>query len=107
MQYEVACNQIRDDITTLLLDLRPPTTGAAYAAACATRNVAAALHHASGVPDDPRWDAALTSLQTFLEYCEASPKTRDSFALLELRDFIVENTDSRAQMPERELANAV
>ncbi len=105
MEYEVVCNQIRDDITTLLLDLRPPTTGATYAAACATRNVAAALHHASGVPDDPRWNAALTSLQSFLEYCEDSPKTRDSVALLELRGFIAENVDLSASRLEHALAS--
>jgi hypothetical protein len=96
MQFEVACNQIRDAITTLLLELRPPTTGAAYAAACATRNVAAALHHASGRPDDPRWSAALTSLQAFLEYCDVSPQTSDSVALLELRGFVAENADLSA-----------
>ena len=96
MQYEVACNQIRDAITTLLLELRPPTTGAAYAAACATRNVAAALHHASGRPDDPRWTAALTSLQAFLEYFDAYPKSGESVALLELRGFIAENADLSA-----------
>jgi|HubBroStandDraft_1064217.scaffolds.fasta_scaffold352718_2 hypothetical protein len=107
MQYEVACNQIRDDITTLLLELRPPTTGAAYAAACATRNVAAALHHASGIPDDPRWGDALTSLQAFLEYCDASPQTHGSAALLELRGFVEENTDKRGQTFQRELATAV
>jgi hypothetical protein len=105
MQYEVACNQIRDDITALPLELRPPTTGAAYAAACATRNVAAALHHASGVPDDPRWADALTSLETFLEYCEASPKTRESDALLELRGFIAENADLAAPSFEHALAS--
>ncbi len=105
MEYEVVCNQIRDDITTLLLELRPPTTGATYAAACATRNVAAALHHASGVPDDPRWTAALTSLQAFLEYCEDSPKTRDSIAHLELRGFIAENADLAAPHLEHALAS--
>ncbi len=107
MEYEVACNQIRDDITTLLLEMRPPTTGAAYAAACATRNVAAAFHHASGIPDDPRWTAALTSLQAFLEYCAASPKMNDSVALLQLRSFLEENTGDRSQTPQRELATAV
>jgi hypothetical protein len=105
MQYEVACNQIRDDIMTLLLDLRPPTTGAAYAAACATRNVAAALHHASGVPNDPRWTDALTSLQAFLEYFDASPKMRDSVALVELRSFIAENADLGAPHLEHALAS--
>ena len=98
MEYEVACNQIRDDITTLLLELRPPTTGAAYAAACATQNVAAALHHAS---------AALTSLQAFLEYCEASSNMRNSAARLELRRFLEENTDDQAPVPQRALATAV
>jgi hypothetical protein len=107
MEYEVACNQIRDDITTLLLELRPPTTGAAYAAACATQNVAAALHHASGRPDDPRWTAALTSLQAFLEYCEASSNMRNSAARLELRRFLEENTDDQAPVPQRALATAV
>ncbi|MFZ0573272.1 MAG: hypothetical protein WA304_02870 [Candidatus Cybelea sp.] len=96
MQYEVACNRIRSAITTLLLELRPPTSAAAYAAACATQSVAAALHHACGRPDDPRWTAALTSLQAFLEYCDASPKMSDSVALLELRGFIAENADLSA-----------
>jgi hypothetical protein len=104
MEYEVACNQIRDDITTLLLELRPPTTGAAYAAACATQSVAAAFHHASGVPDDPRWSAALISLEVFLEYCNDSPKS-DSIALLELRRFIEENADLSASNLEHALAS--
>jgi hypothetical protein len=105
MQYEAACDQIRDDITTLLLELRPPTTGAAYAAACATRNVAAALHHASGIPDDPRWTAALTSLEAFLEYCEASRKSSDSVALTDLRAFIAENADLAAPRLEHAMAS--
>jgi hypothetical protein len=96
MQYEVACNRIRDNIAGLLLELHPPTSGAAYAAACATQTIAAALHHASGAPDDPRWSAALTSLHEFLEYCDASRKTGGSAAFLELHGFLEENADLAA-----------
>jgi hypothetical protein len=105
MQYEVVCNRIRENIAGLLLELRPPTSGAAYAAACATRNVAAALHHACGQPDDPRWTAALTSLEAFLDYCDASPKMSQSVALLELRGFVAENADISAPHLEHALAS--
>ena len=56
-------------------------------------------------PDDPRWTAALTSLQAFLEYCDASPKIGDSVALLELRGFIAENADLSAPHLEHALAS--
>jgi hypothetical protein len=104
MQYEVVCNRIRDDIAGLLLELRPPTSGAAYAAACAAQSIAAALHHACGLPNDPRWTAALTSLQAFLEHCD-SPKMGDSVALLELRGFIAENADLAGPHLEHALAS--
>jgi hypothetical protein len=105
MQFEVACNRIRDAITTSLLEMRPPTSGAAYAAACATQNVAAAFHHASGIPDDPRWTVALASLQAFLEYCDAFPRMSASAALLELRGFIAENADLSAPHLEHAMAS--
>jgi hypothetical protein len=93
MQHEIACNRICDSITSLLLELRPRTSGSTYAAACATRDIADALHHAAGFPEDARWPVALTSLELFLGYCDASPKTRDSEAFLELRRFLEENSD--------------
>jgi hypothetical protein len=96
MQYEVICNRIRDNIAGLLLELHPPTSAAAYAAACATQTIAAALHHASGAPDDPRWSAAHTSLCEFLEYCDASAAMSRSAAFLELRGFLEENADLTA-----------
>ncbi len=103
MQYETVCRRIRDDISGLLLELRPPTSGAAYSAACATRDISDALHHASGLPDDPRWAVAFTSLELFLDYYAAFPK--DSAALLELRSFLEENADGRTPLAGHALAS--
>jgi hypothetical protein len=105
MQYEAVCDKICDNIARALLEMRPPTSGAAYAAACATRNIAAALHHASGLPEDPRWTAAMTSLETFLGYCHASTRALGSPALRELRGFLEENADLLAPHREHALAS--
>lgn len=105
MQYEAACANIRAAIEGLLLDLRPRTIGATYSAACATRDVAAALHHASGSPDDARWTTALTSLETFLAYCDKAPALRESAALADLRGFLLENGAPAAQEPQYALAS--
>lgn len=93
MQYEAACAKIRDEIACLLLELRPPTSGATYSAARATRDIADALHHAAGRPDDPRWNIALKSLVRFLDYFTTSPAARTSTALRELWAFVDENAD--------------
>jgi hypothetical protein len=103
MQYEAACRRVRENIATLLVGLRPPKCGAAYAAACATQTLAAALHHAAGRFDDPRWPEAFNALEEFLDLCDRS-SPRDSAALLELRSFLAENADLLA--PRFELARA-
>ncbi len=93
MQYEAVCTRICNDITQLFLELTPQTSAAAYAAAAATRDIAAAFHHASGRPQDARWEIALTSLEFFLDYCNASAKLHGSLTFLELRNFLEENAD--------------
>jgi hypothetical protein len=101
MQYEAVCEQVRDNIADLLLHLGPSRAGAAYAAACATRNVAAALHHAAGSPENHRWRQAIESLEHFLDLCSRSPRVEGSAALAALRGFVEENADllpSRLQL---------
>jgi hypothetical protein len=105
MQYEAACAKIRDDIARLLLDQRPRTSATTYSAARATRDIADALHHAAGQPDDPRWGVALGSLATFLEHCAASPVARTSGALGELRGFLEENADLSSERFQPALAS--
>ena len=100
MQFEVACNRIRDAITTSLLEMRPPTSGAAYAAACATQNVAAAFHHAAGDPVNPRWRDAIGSLERFLAYSTRSPGVKNLAPLRELATFVHENADLLAPQHE-------
>jgi hypothetical protein len=93
LQHELACDRICDDISHLLFELRAPTTGDAYAAAIATRNVAAAMHRASGRPHDPLWSQAMTSLDRFLDACAPHSIARTSSAFRELRGFLIENAD--------------
>jgi hypothetical protein len=93
MQYEAACHRICDDISRLLLDFPPPSSvRAAYAAAYATQDLAAAFHHAAGVPKDRLWFDAIESLEHFLDVCDESKIDR-STALRELRSFVGENAD--------------
>lgn len=66
MRYEAACAKIRDDIARLLLDLTPRTSAATYSAARATRDIADALHHAAGRPDDYRWSVSRERFQPAL-----------------------------------------
>jgi hypothetical protein len=96
MQYEAACDRICDNITRLLLELRPRTSGAAYSAASATRGIAAAFHHASGTPEDPRWRGAFEHLEDFLDVCDRYPNLRSSAETLELRGFLEENAELAA-----------
>ncbi len=84
MQYETVCDQICDDIATVLLEMKPATRIAAYAAARATRDIAAAFHHAAGDPLNPRWREAMGSLERFLGYSERSPNVLNSAPLREL-----------------------
>lgn len=93
MQYEAACHRICDDISRLLLDFpRPSSVRAAYAAAYATQDLAAAFHHAAGVPEHRLWSDAIESLELFLDICDDSKIDR-SAALRELRIFVAENSD--------------
>jgi hypothetical protein len=102
MQYEPACDRIREHIATLLLELRPPTLVAAYAAACATQDLASAFHHAAGIPNDPLWREAVASLERFLALCARSTRLDSASALRDLRTFVAENGD--VLRPRRQLA---
>jgi hypothetical protein len=93
MPYDAACDHVCHAIAALLFSLSPPTRSAAYAAARATRDVAAALHHDAGNPSSSRWRDAIASLERFLSYSKQSPKSRDMNALRELRSFVEENSD--------------
>ena len=89
MEHETACDRICNNIATLLIERGRPTKRAAFAAARATREIADALHHAAGAPDDKRWYYALTTLESFVTIYE--PMTLPSPALTELRAFLDEN----------------
>jgi len=94
LDYETACDRICDNIASLLVDMGRPTARATFAAARATREIADALHHAAGAPNDERWYDALTSLETFVNIYDVGPRRpQPAPALLELRDFLDENTD--------------
>jgi hypothetical protein len=93
MEYEVACHRLCDDISQLLLDgPRKPSLRATYAAARATRDLAAALHRASGRSGDELWSAAIEGLGHFLDLCD--PSSKNSSAMRELRRFVDENADA-------------
>jgi hypothetical protein len=97
MQYETMCDRICDDIATVLFDLKPATKPAAFAAARATRDVAAAFHHAAGDPINPRWQEAIGSLERFLAYTKRSPGLGSSEPLAELAAFVDDNADLLAR----------
>lgn len=73
--------------------MTPPSKTAAFAAARATRDVAAAFHHAAGDPVNPRWRDAIDSLERFLTYTKRSPNVRGLAPLRELTAFVAENSD--------------
>jgi hypothetical protein len=100
LQHETICDHICDDIASVLLGMKPATPTAAYAAARATRDVAAAFHHAAGDPVNPRWRDAIGSLERFLAYSTRSPGVKNLPSLHELAAFVDENADLLA--PERE-----
>lgn len=93
MQHEAICDHICDDIASVLLNMKPATRTAAFAAAQATRDVAAAFHHAAGDPVNPRWREAIGSLERFLDYSERSPRVKESPPHHELSAFVEENAD--------------
>jgi hypothetical protein len=92
LEYELACDRLRDDIADALLELGWPTPGATSLAAAATHDIADALHHAAGSPYDARWDEAITSLEGFVEICKRSPRALRSEAVVRLSAFLEENT---------------
>jgi hypothetical protein len=98
LQSEAACNRICDNIMRLLFELPPPASRAVFAAACATQDLAAALHRASGLPGDRLWYDAFESLEHFLDLFTETPKLNGSPALAELRDFAAENSDLSARL---------
>jgi hypothetical protein len=107
MQYEMACHRICDEIADLLVALRPSTCAPVFAAASATRNLAAAMHHAAGGANNTRWHEAIGSLDRFLAFCDGSARLKGSPALLELRAFVDENADLlMLRLEEREPALA-
>lgn len=91
MEYESACDSIRDNITTVLLALGRPTRRATFVAARATAEIADALHHAAGAPSDPRWSTALGTLGEFINVCAVSPRATALPAFVSLREFLQEN----------------
>jgi hypothetical protein len=98
MEYEVACQRLCDDISQLLLGgPRKPSLRATFAAGRATRDLAAAFHHAAGRPADQLWSYAVESLEHFLDLCD-DPSARNSSAMHELRRFVDENADLQSRV---------
>lgn len=93
MQSESACHRLCDDIADLLLALPSQSAHAAFLAGRATRALSAALHRASGIPEDPLWYDALESVDRFVEHCAGSRRLEGSFALRDLSGFVEENAD--------------
>lgn len=95
MEYELACERLRDDIASVLLDMERPTLSATSLAAAATHDLADALHHAAGHPNDRRWDVALLSLDRFIDVCRRSPRALRSQSFVSLRAFLDENEQNQ------------
>lgn len=76
----------------------------AYAAGRATRDLAAAFHHAAGRPEDQLWSDAVESIEHFLEVCDGSMGTSTA-ELRELRSFVAENADALQPRFEFKLAS--
>ena len=99
LEYESACNRLRDDIAAVLFELEHPAIAATSLAATATYHLADALHHAAGRPDDARWEAALSSLARFVDVCSHSARASRCEAYLTLRGFVRENAKVTEQLP--------
>lgn len=93
LQFENACNRVCEDIASLLMDSRGATRHTAFIAARATRDVAAAMHHASGSAEDALWYEAMTSLEHFLDLCGPLKTLEAAAPRARLRAFIEENAD--------------
>lgn len=91
VEYEVACDRLRDDIAQLLVDMDRPNRAVAAMAAAATYELADAFHHAAGSPGDARWDVALLSLEAFVNTAGRSARAPQSDAFATLRAFLDEN----------------
>lgn len=102
LEYESACNRLRDDIATVLFELEHPALAATSLAATATYHLADALHHAAGDPNDARWDAALSSLARFVDVCSHSPRASRCEAYGTLRAFVGENAEAAVRLPRRD-----
>jgi hypothetical protein len=94
LEYESACNRLRDDIATVLLELERPAIAATSLAATATYHLADALHHAAGAPNDGRWEVALSSLARFVDVCSRSARASRCDAYATLRAFVGENANA-------------
>jgi hypothetical protein len=94
LEYEAACRRLCDDISHSLFDgSRPPRLRMAYAAGRATRDLAAAFHHAAGRPEDLLWSDAVESIGHYLNLCHES-MLASTAELRELRSFVAENADA-------------
>jgi hypothetical protein len=93
MQNEIVCDRICEDIASLLVHARARSRQTAFAAAHATRDLSAALHHAAGNPADPLWYEALWSLDLFLERSFGPATLEAARACERLRNFLTENAD--------------
>jgi hypothetical protein len=91
LEYEAVCHRLCDDISHLLFDR--PRLRVAFAAARATRDLAAAFHHAAGRPADQLWSDAVESVGHFLDVCDESA-VAGTAELRELRSFAAENADA-------------
>lgn len=91
MEYEAACNRLRDDVATVLIALDRPALAATTLAATATYHLADAIHHAAGSPSDARWDAALSSLARFVDLSSQSRRAAHTDAFAALNAFLAEN----------------
>lgn len=91
MEYEVACDRLRDDIAQVLVEMDRPKCAATALAAAATYELSDAFHHAAGSPGDARWDVALLTLETFVDAAGRSARALQSDALATLRAFLDEN----------------
>ena len=91
LEYEAACDRLCDDVATVLLALERPAFAATSLAATATFDLADALHHAAGKPNDARWDAALSSLARFVDVSSRSRRASHTEAFASLHAFLGEN----------------
>ncbi|HTX59175.1 MAG TPA: hypothetical protein VMH02_05805 [Verrucomicrobiae bacterium] len=93
LHHHDPCAAICDDIASLLFEVRGASRWTQLAAAEATRDLSAAMHHALGKPDDPLWREAVASLARFVDLCNPLRAPGGSTARKRLRRFVDENAD--------------